>query len=201
MSHEQIYPIFGDFWQITKMTKAQNVIAQADKIFKQDLRIQNTKKEKLIVGCFNSAISHHQAITLLLSHGMDISALSLMRSLNEALIRGYWLLYCANDNDVSDFGKRKFLFGKDKKVNLKTFLTNHDTEHNNKHLYSFIDSHNEEYHDFTHCGKELSEFAFDIDDLHDEEIARHFNNANKIASFAIEGLQILTQSNINSIIE
>jgi len=196
-----MYPMFGDFRQTTEMAKAQKIIARVDKIFQQDLQISNTEKEKLIAGCFNSAISHHHSITLLLSHGMDISALSLMRTLNEAFMRGYWLLYCANEKDVGEFGEKNFRFNNKKKDNLKTFLTNYDTEQNNKHLYSFIDSHNEEYHDFTHCGKELSEFAFDIDDLHDEEIARHFNNANKIVSFAIEGLQILIQSNTNSIIE
>lgn len=181
--------IFGDFYQTKEMTKAKKIISDIDSIFTSDLEVPNAEKEKFVVGCFNTTISHHKAITLLLSHGMDISALSLMRSLYEACIRGYWLLCCANDKEISKFGEGKF-YMEDATQRLEVALEEQNSANS---LYTFIKTHRDEYNDFTHCGRKLSEFTLDIDNITDEEIARHFNNANAITSFAITGLQLVTK--------
>jgi len=65
------------------------------------------ERSLLAVGCFDVAIEHQAAIALLHSSELYGSELSLLRVLAESLVRGLWLLQCADDAQLQKFKKGK----------------------------------------------------------------------------------------------
>lgn len=59
----------------------------------------------LAIGCFDVALEHQGAITLLHSAGMPGSMLALLRVLTESLVRGLWLRECATELQLQKFTK------------------------------------------------------------------------------------------------
>ena len=54
-------------------------------------------------GCFHIALEHQRAIILLIQNRCFGSALSLVRLIYEALVRGVWLHHCASEEQIEDY--------------------------------------------------------------------------------------------------
>ena len=67
--------------------------------------ISSQTRYRLAGGCLHVALEHHGAIRILSSPEFKLygSAWALVRIQLEAYLRGSWLAYCANDNQLSDF--------------------------------------------------------------------------------------------------
>jgi hypothetical protein len=61
----------------------------------------------LSIGCFDVAIEHQAAITLLTSAAIYGSAFALLRVLTESVVRGLWLHACATDAELAKFKRGK----------------------------------------------------------------------------------------------
>ncbi len=61
------------------------------------------ERSMLAVGCFDVTLEHQAAYALLHSSQLYGSALALLRSLTESLVRGLWLLHCADEADLARF--------------------------------------------------------------------------------------------------
>lgn len=61
----------------------------------------------LAIGCLDVAIEHQAAIALLHSSELYGSELALLRVLAESLVRGLWLLQCADDAQLQKFKRGK----------------------------------------------------------------------------------------------
>lgn len=69
--------------------------------------IEATERNSLAAGCFNVAIEHQAAIAQLCQLNRYVSALALLRSVLEALVRGMWIHRCATDRELNRFKKGK----------------------------------------------------------------------------------------------
>ena len=69
------------------------------------LTLPADERSQLAIGCFDVALEHQAAITLLHSAELYGSTLSLLRVLSEALVRGLWLHACANEAELEKFKK------------------------------------------------------------------------------------------------
>ncbi|MDP3700743.1 MAG: hypothetical protein Q8R72_07540 [Hylemonella sp.] len=65
------------------------------------------ERSMLAIGCFDVALEHQAAIALLHSSALYGSALALLRSETESLVRGLWLLHCATQEDLDRFKRGK----------------------------------------------------------------------------------------------
>lgn len=65
------------------------------------------ERSLLAIGCFDVAIEHQAAIALLSDATLYGSSFALLRVLAESLVRGLWLLHCANDDDLARFKRGK----------------------------------------------------------------------------------------------
>jgi len=65
------------------------------------------ERSLLAIGCLDVAIEHQAAIALLHSSELYGSELALLRVLAESLVRGLWLLQCADDGQLQKFKKGK----------------------------------------------------------------------------------------------
>ena len=70
--------------------------------------ISNDEKTRAAAGCFDTALEHQVAISILIENMLYGSAFALARSVFEAYIRGMWLAKCATDKEVKDFLSNKF---------------------------------------------------------------------------------------------
>lgn len=61
------------------------------------------ERSLLATGCFDVALEHQAAIALLHHAELPGSMLALLRVLSESLVRGLWLLHCANDTEIQKF--------------------------------------------------------------------------------------------------
>lgn len=61
------------------------------------------ERSQLAVGCFDVALEHQAAITLLHSSELYGSMLALLRVLSESLVRGLWLHDCATEAELNKF--------------------------------------------------------------------------------------------------
>ncbi len=68
---------------------------------------RDTLKKSFPATLFQTALEHHSAIQLLVSHTIPLngSAAALLRPQFEAYIRGVWLHRCAKDSDIKKFCK------------------------------------------------------------------------------------------------
>lgn len=71
------------------------------------LRLPSDIRSQLAIGCFDVALEHQAAITLLHSSELYGSMLALLRSLSEAVVRGLWLYSCASEAELTKFKKGK----------------------------------------------------------------------------------------------
>ena len=69
------------------------------------LSLPTDERSQLAVGCFDVALEHQAAITLLHSSELYGSMLALLRVLSESLVRGLWLHDCATVAELSKFMK------------------------------------------------------------------------------------------------
>jgi hypothetical protein len=72
------------------------------------LPMASDQRLRLSAGCLHLAFDHHDAIILLVEHGIYGSAFALLRLIFEAYIRGIWLLHCASETDLDKFEQDKF---------------------------------------------------------------------------------------------
>jgi hypothetical protein len=111
--------------------------------------IPDDERSRLAVGCFDMAIEHQAAILILIGASLHGSAFSLLRVLFESLVRGLWIIHCANDQGIADFKS-----GKIGKTNIANLIK--EIEENNalsKHTLSKFKSNSwEALNDFTHTG-------------------------------------------------
>ena len=70
------------------------------------LTLPTDERSQLAVGCFDVALEHQAAITLLHSSELYGSMLAMLRVLSEALVRGLWLNGCATDAELAKFKKQ-----------------------------------------------------------------------------------------------
>ncbi len=63
-------------------------------------------RHRLAATCFDIVHEHHKSIALLLTHNCYGSALTLLRPIYEAYVRGKWLLHCATEGDLQKFLKK-----------------------------------------------------------------------------------------------
>jgi hypothetical protein len=71
-----------------------------------DLSIPNDPRTNLAARCHFTAMEHHAGIALLFSVGHPAPALTLLRPVFEAYVRGIWLSDCASDAQIADFQSR-----------------------------------------------------------------------------------------------
>jgi hypothetical protein len=71
------------------------------------LTLPADERSMLAAGCFDVALEHQAAIALLHSSALHGSMLALLRVLSESLVRGLWLLHCANAAELRKFKKGK----------------------------------------------------------------------------------------------
>ncbi len=71
------------------------------------LPIGKDERVRFVAGCFDMALEHQKAIVLLTTESLNGSALSLVRLIFEAYIRGLWLLRCASANQVEKYKEGK----------------------------------------------------------------------------------------------
>lgn len=71
------------------------------------LTLPADKRSQLAIGCFDVALEHQAAMTLLHSSELYGSMLALLRVLSEAVVRGLWLHACATESQLTKFQKGK----------------------------------------------------------------------------------------------
>lgn len=112
------------------------------------LTLPADERSQLAVGCFDVALEHQAAITLLHSYELYGSMLALLRVLSEALVRGLWLHDCATDAEL-----RKFRRGRLEK-SFDTLIKEYEAKIGapNGVLSGFKLSAWTQLNDFTHTG-------------------------------------------------
>jgi len=63
------------------------------------------ERSQMAIGCFDVALEHQAAMTLLHSSEHYGSMLALLRVLSESVVRGLWLHECANESELREFKK------------------------------------------------------------------------------------------------
>jgi hypothetical protein len=100
------------------------------KMLKSDLR------SRLALGCFAIAQQHHSGIIILLSHQppLQASAFAMLRSLAEAMFRGFWIAKCASDEKL-----KNILTGDKKQIDMATIIRDliEAVGHSAKHEYFY----------------------------------------------------------------
>jgi hypothetical protein len=91
--------------QIRTMT-LDEAIAET-KVMASEIRsveLRNDERAQVAKSCFTAAEQHHSAILILLRNTPPLyaTALALQRPLLEAVLRGHWVLLCANDEEVEN---------------------------------------------------------------------------------------------------
>lgn len=69
------------------------------------LTLPADERTQMAIGCFDVALEHQGAITLLHAAGLPGSMLALLRVLTESLVRGLWLYECATELQLQKFKK------------------------------------------------------------------------------------------------
>jgi hypothetical protein len=67
------------------------------------VEVPSDLRTRLAGGCLDMAFEHHKAVILLIAHRLNGSALSILRLLFEAYVRGVWLHQCASEIDLKRF--------------------------------------------------------------------------------------------------
>ena len=70
------------------------------------IEISGGHRKQIASACFDVALEHQAAIAILCDSKLFGSMHALMRVLIESVVRGLWLLHCANDIDLERFEKR-----------------------------------------------------------------------------------------------
>jgi hypothetical protein len=71
----------------------------------QGLGMESTGRNRLASAAYGLALEHHRAMVLLVETKSYGSTLALLRPAVEGFARGYWLLYQADENQLSEFAK------------------------------------------------------------------------------------------------
>jgi hypothetical protein len=87
-------------------SKLLEVIAWVDERA-SEVTLPADERAQLAIGCFDVALEHQAAIALLHSSELYGSELALLRVLAESLVRGLWLLQCADEGQLRKFKKGK----------------------------------------------------------------------------------------------
>ena len=86
-------------------------LEQADRIHQKllDLRgaaVPTDRRTLIPVLLGNLAVDHFSSVILLMRHGCYGSALALVRVIYEAMMRAYWIYYCAEARDLDSIGTK-----------------------------------------------------------------------------------------------
>ena len=71
-------------------------------------QLPDDKRAQLAAACWHVAIEHSMAIVVLVRQTLHGSALTLIRPLFEAYVRGMWLMHAATKDDLDRAGRDKF---------------------------------------------------------------------------------------------
>ena len=71
------------------------------------IELPSDERSMLAIGCLDMALEHQAAIALMHAAELYGSALAVVRLETEALVRGLWLLHCADENDIERFKNGK----------------------------------------------------------------------------------------------
>jgi hypothetical protein len=82
------------------MEKFQEIIRQCN-LLTAEVKFKRTPRNIAATSLFDLSHEHAESIDILCDLGRYGSAAALYRSCIEAYIRGSWVLYCANDEEVS----------------------------------------------------------------------------------------------------
>jgi len=69
----------------------------------QGLGMESTNRNRLACAAYGLALEHHRAMSVLVEARAYGSTLALLRPAVEGFALGYWLLYQANENQLSEF--------------------------------------------------------------------------------------------------
>jgi hypothetical protein len=112
------------------------------------LTLPADERSQLAIGCFDVALEHQAAITLLHSSKLYGSMLALMRVLSESLVRGLWLHDCATEAELKKFKKSRL------EKSFDTLIKEYETKIGTPSgvLSGFKVSAWAQMNDFTHTG-------------------------------------------------
>ncbi len=71
----------------------------------RDLKMPNEPRYRIAGGCFYTAMQHQKAIMLLVAKQLYGPAVTLVRPIYEAFLRGIWIFKCADERQLEDFIK------------------------------------------------------------------------------------------------
>lgn len=99
-----------------KVNHARKLLTKIDQEI-NDIEFVSDDRNRISAALFHTAFDHTNAIILLIENGIYSSAYVLARPLFEVLVRAFWFLNCATDDDISYFVekdkfKSKHDFGK-----------------------------------------------------------------------------------------
>ena len=72
-----------------------------------NLEIPSDAKVDLALACFDIALEHQAAVSILYKNGLYGSMLSLLKVLTESVVRGMWILHCASEREIRNFLKNR----------------------------------------------------------------------------------------------
>jgi hypothetical protein len=90
----------------SEIDKLMDVIVWIEKNIR-DIELPSDEKTLLSAGCFDSAIEHQEAISLLHNASLYGSMFSLLRVITESFVKGLWIYNCATDKEIEKFKKDK----------------------------------------------------------------------------------------------
>lgn len=101
----------------TRLKKSEQILhwVQGHLNGKKIPELPTSKRVQLAAACWHIAIDHQMSIVVLVHETLHGSALTLMRPMIEAYVRGLWLLNAATDDDLNKAGMDYFpndFFGK-----------------------------------------------------------------------------------------
>ena len=99
-------------------------------------------------GCFDVGIEHQDSIALLYKSGFHGSMLALLRVLVDSVVRGVWLITCANDGELERFKKGRI----DKEFGVLIDEIEARVGHTNRVLSTMKAKDWKSLNDFTHRG-------------------------------------------------
>lgn len=90
---------------LSEAIKQAEQLAQALDRRIDGLEVSSALRFRLAGGCLDVALEHHKAVVLLIARSLHGSALSIMRLMFEAYVRGVWLHQCATETELRDFAE------------------------------------------------------------------------------------------------
>lgn len=137
----------GGSWMANDYESLLDVISWIDKNT-SGISLPSDERSLLAAGCFDIAIEHQAAIGLLYSSELYGSMCSLLRVIFESLVRGLWLLNCADEAELERFKRGKI------NKNFAILIEEYESKINDPNgvLSKFKDTAWSPMNGFTHTG-------------------------------------------------